>query len=147
MTGLDSGGGSTGDPTMHVGFHTPRGFSICRIPTGSWGIMGDLTATNVQQFPKGLVFKAHRLLYHSTSGLSVIKKRRETDKEGYLGWTQSDTFLSECTYEALVNLLWMPHNFASLGALRAQIPPTLDGRTALQGYLAHKKQHPHRTLH
>ena len=30
--------------------------------------------------------------------------------------------LSGCTYEASVNLLWTPHNLASVGALRAQIP-------------------------
>ena len=30
--------------------------------------------------------------------------------------------LSGCTYEAQVNLLWTPHNLASVGALRAQIP-------------------------
>jgi len=31
---------------------------------------------NVQQFRGGLVFKAHSLLYHSTLGLRVIKKKR-----------------------------------------------------------------------
>ena len=31
---------------------------------------------NVQWFRGGLVFKAHRLLYHSTLGLRVIKKKR-----------------------------------------------------------------------
>jgi len=30
----------------------------------------------VQRFRGGLVFKAHRLLYHSTLGLRVIKKKR-----------------------------------------------------------------------
>jgi len=30
----------------------------------------------VQRFRGGLVFKAHRHLYHSTLGLRVIKKRR-----------------------------------------------------------------------
>ena len=30
---------------------------------------------NVQRFRGGLVFKAHRLLYHSTLGLRVIQKR------------------------------------------------------------------------
>ena len=30
---------------------------------------------NVQLFRGGLVFKAHRLLYHSTLGLRVIKKK------------------------------------------------------------------------
>ena len=32
---------------------------------------------NVQRFRGGLVFKAHRLLYHSTSGLRVIEKKRK----------------------------------------------------------------------
>ena len=31
---------------------------------------------NLQRFQGGLVFKAHRRLYHSTLGLRVIKKRR-----------------------------------------------------------------------
>ena len=31
---------------------------------------------NVQRFRGGLVFKAHRRLYHSTLGLRVIKRRR-----------------------------------------------------------------------
>ena len=30
---------------------------------------------NVQRFRGGLVFKAHRLLYHSTLGLRVMKKK------------------------------------------------------------------------
>jgi len=30
----------------------------------------------VQRFPGGLVFKAHKLWYHSTLGLRAIKKRR-----------------------------------------------------------------------
>ena len=32
----------------------------------------------VQRFRGGLVFKAHRLLYHSTLGLRVIKKKKKT---------------------------------------------------------------------
>ena len=31
---------------------------------------------NVQRFRGGLVFKAHRLLYHSILGLGVMKKKR-----------------------------------------------------------------------
>ena len=31
---------------------------------------------NVKRFRGGLVFKAHRLLYHSTLGLRVIKKKK-----------------------------------------------------------------------
>ena len=34
---------------------------------------------NVQRFRGGLVFKAHRLLYHSTLGLRVIKKKKMVD--------------------------------------------------------------------
>ena len=32
---------------------------------------------NEQRFRGGLVFKAHRLLFHSTLGWSVIQKKRE----------------------------------------------------------------------
>ena len=45
--------------------------SCLLVGTGSW---------LKQRFRGGLVFKAHRLLYHSTLGLRVIKKKRE----GYL---------------------------------------------------------------
>jgi len=33
---------------------------------------------NVKRFRGGLVFKAHRLLYHSTLGVRVIKKKKST---------------------------------------------------------------------
>jgi len=33
---------------------------------------------DVQRFPAGLVFKAHRLLYHSTRGSRVIKKKEKS---------------------------------------------------------------------
>ena len=36
----------------------------------------ELLHKNVQRFRGGLVFKAHSLLYHSTLGLRVIKKKR-----------------------------------------------------------------------
>ena len=32
---------------------------------------------NVKRFQGGLVFKAHRLLYHSTLGFRVIKKKKK----------------------------------------------------------------------
>jgi hypothetical protein len=32
---------------------------------------------NEQWFPGGLVFKAHRLVYHSTLGLGVMKKKNK----------------------------------------------------------------------
>ena len=36
-----------------------------------------LLRRNVKRFPGGLVFKAHRLLYHSTLGVRVIKKKKK----------------------------------------------------------------------
>ena len=36
-----------------------------------------LYSRNVQRFQGGLVFKAHRLLYHATLGFRVIKKRKK----------------------------------------------------------------------
>jgi len=33
---------------------------------------------NVKRFRGGLVFKAHRLAYHSTLGWRVIKKKKKT---------------------------------------------------------------------
>ena len=33
----------------------------------------------LQRFRDGLVFKAHRLLYHSTLGLKIIKKKKMTE--------------------------------------------------------------------
>jgi len=35
---------------------------------------------NVKRFRGGLVFKAHRLVYHSTLGSRVIKKKKKTKK-------------------------------------------------------------------
>ena len=35
-----------------------------------------LLKKNVERFRGGLVFKAHRLLYHSTLGLRVTKKKK-----------------------------------------------------------------------
>ena len=32
---------------------------------------------NVQRFRSGLVFKAHRIVYHSTLGLRVIRKKKK----------------------------------------------------------------------
>ena len=41
------------------------------------GIAAQGGGTHVKRFRGGLVFKAHRLLYHSTLGLRVIKRGRE----------------------------------------------------------------------
>ena len=36
-----------------------------------------MLSRNVERFREALVFKAHRLMYHSTLGLRVIKKKTE----------------------------------------------------------------------
>ena len=41
------------------------------------GLSGVEGEVNVQRFRGGLVFKAHRLLYHSTLGLRVIKMKKK----------------------------------------------------------------------
>ena len=41
-----------------------------------------LLRRNVKRFRGGLVFKAHRLLYHSSLGLSVIHKKNNIPQEG-----------------------------------------------------------------
>ena len=61
--------------------------------------------------PPGAVFKAHRLVYHSTLGLTVIKKK----KKG------AHTLA--------------PHRNAPVCI------PLANAAAAVQGYLAHKKQH------
>ena len=42
-------------------------------------IQGQLLYRNVQRSGGGLVFKAHRLLYYSTLGLRVRKKKEEEE--------------------------------------------------------------------
>ena len=59
-----------------------RGFGLWDL----WTVTGGRASKvrNVKQFRGGLVFKAHRLLYHSTLGLRVITKKKKLR-----GW-QSD---------------------------------------------------------
>ena len=42
-----------------------------------FSIQEQLPSRHVERFRGGLVFKAHRLLYHSTLGSRVIKKRKK----------------------------------------------------------------------
>jgi len=46
---------------------------------------GELLRRNVNRFRGGLVFKAHRLVYHSTLGLRVIKKKKKFSAKGGRG--------------------------------------------------------------
>ena len=48
--------------------------AICGSRVSSLGLQ--LLRRNVKRFRGGLVFKAHRIVYHSTLGLRVIKKKK-----------------------------------------------------------------------
>ena len=53
-----------------------RGRNARRKPGSSAKRKEELIRRNVERFREVLVFKAHRLLYHSTLGLRVIKKKK-----------------------------------------------------------------------
>jgi len=61
--------------------------------------LSQLRHRNVQRFQGGLAFKAHRLLYHSTLGLRVIKKR--TSAETMCLILQYSPQRSQCVSKAL----------------------------------------------
>ena len=80
----------------------------CRIPTGpyAWGVGlkvlvvvfrvdsgGYRVRTNVIQFRGGLVFKADRLLYHSTLDSGVIKKKTKVQGCGTSGRDEGEVVL------------------------------------------------------
>ena len=52
------------------------------MPTPSPRASRDRSIAPVKRFRGGLVFKAHRLVYHSTQGLRVIKKKRSLEVGG-----------------------------------------------------------------
>jgi len=56
------------------------GYGLWGVGYGIWGmgllIQEQLLRRNVKRFQGGLVFKTHRLLYHSTLGSRVITKKR-----------------------------------------------------------------------
>jgi len=48
----------------------------------SQGMYCDRSGGNVKRFRGGLVFKAHRLVYHSTLGLKVITRKKKSSGVG-----------------------------------------------------------------
>ena len=60
---------------------------------------------NVKRFLGGLVFKAHRLLYHSTLGLRIIKKKK---KVGPLTIWRVQRELALCHHRKKVTRDWCP---------------------------------------
>jgi len=68
---------------------------------------------NVQWFRDGLVFKAHRLVYHSTIGLRVIKKKKTEHDTREQAW-----FVSHGTFDhqiVLFNCLDVYHKSPDSG--------------------------------
>ena len=64
-----------------VAIHLPQ-CPLCRV----WGLLQQqLLRRNVKRFRGGLVFKAHRLLYHSTLGSRVLNKKKEVEGSGFRG--------------------------------------------------------------
>jgi len=53
-----------------------------------WGTTSQLLHRNVLRFQGGLVFKAHRLLYHSTLGLRVIKQKKKKKDHFTFEWAR-----------------------------------------------------------
>jgi len=70
------------DQNLGLGFRVPAASSAPPPPAAtccSWfrvQIEEHLLQRNVKRFRGGLVFKAHRLVYHTTLGLRVIKKKK-----------------------------------------------------------------------
>ena len=89
---------------------------------------------NVQRFRGGLVFKAPRLLHHSTLGMSVMmtKKKKMNEVQGRLPSRLADP------------------NFVSGTECEIMLAPTVFVLTVtlclVQGYLVHKNPPPSRTL-
>jgi hypothetical protein len=94
---------SISDPTCivnvlvneHRGGYTHRG---CRFKL----VLKSRTSASQKRFRGGLIFKAHRLLYHSTLGVSVIKKKREKSApEVVLPRRGRDSAVKHGTYETV----------------------------------------------
>jgi len=84
-----------------------------------WHIHSTAAAT-LKRFRGGLIFKAHRLLHHSTLGFRVIKKKKAV------------TLIASFTEVPKYGM----STFAFLGFMVYGV----------QGYLPYKKRHPPRTL-
>ena len=69
---------------LHKSCSSPRGWCAGVSASGcGFGVRGGeirVICRNVQRFRGGLVFKAHRLWYHSTLGWRVIKKKKERQR-------------------------------------------------------------------
>ena len=132
---------------------------------------------NVQRFRGGLAFKARRLLYHSTLGLRVIKKKKKCAHTSgvsesrrhvclahgraplaYQHFRAAQSAMERSSTVARQGRFPFPEgakqhgraprsgNAASHGPLRRDHRHRPANTNASQGYLAHKKHPPRRTL-
>ena len=58
---------------------------LCGVRVGLELVQEQLLRINVNRFRGGLVFNALRLVYHSTLGLGVIKKKKRREEKDLLG--------------------------------------------------------------
>ena len=76
----------------------------------------------MKRFRGGLVFKAHRLVYHATLGLRVIKKREKSRSHRCLAKReQLERFLERHGQNPAMTVLCVPHSLdigAWAGAMR-----------------------------
>ena len=82
------------------------------------GLDQDSGFGNVQRFRGGLIFKAHRLVYHSTLGLRVIKKKKKKKRARR----------KKAGASSIVIPIPAPANIASK-FLRLRVSPTSSGQT------------------
>jgi len=66
-----------------------HGHLVSRFGLSVYVVRFRVRVSGLKRFRGGLVFKAHRLLYHSTLGLRVIKKKKFGVWGRGVGWTAS----------------------------------------------------------
>ena len=72
-------------------------FLMTTAPGQPSSISEQLLCRNVKRFRGGLVFKARRLVYHSTLGWKVMKKKRQPSRGG-LGSTQGPSRVIQTSF-------------------------------------------------
>jgi len=71
-------------------------------------MLGGVALRNVNRFRGGLVFTAHRLVYHSTLGLRVIKNKRRCWGELGARFRVSGRCAGKLHFDSLKCVLWHP---------------------------------------
>ena len=71
--------GAPGGPRLGFSAAKTYNFEVSPHRSVLFSIEEQLLRRNVERFRGGIVWKAHRLLYHSTLGTRVIKKNKKTE--------------------------------------------------------------------